>query len=345
MEEWFQLVISCYPLSATGGAELFKLERNISHVERTLLLDLFRKQRHGAGIANQLQLVQVLLSQLMVISVGYCWQEFNEDDWTFVFSRLSSWIQSAVVIMEEAAENVNDVIAESSSSNNLDDILQKLEKIVFISDPSHINNARNAILSFSFCHLNLLHHGTEDSDNSIPLRTERWDRVRDRIVEGVLRLFFCTGISESIASSYDFEAASVIASSRFDNICFWEVVASSVVNSSLHARDRAVKSVEFWGLRKGPISALYAILFSSTPIASLQYAAFAILSADPVSQLAIVREDSAPSLGADSGVDQDPNRLDLPSENVQLNGEISCMIEKLPFQVLDMDLTAQERVN
>lgn len=345
MEEWFQLVISCYPLSATGGAELFKLERNISHDERTLLLELFRKQRHGGGIANQLPVVQVLLSQLMVISVGYCWKEFNEDDWSFVFSHLSSWVQSAVVIMEEAAENVNDAIAESSSSNNLDDILEKLEKIVFISDPSPINNARNAILSLSLCHNILLYHGAENSDNSIPLRTERWDCVRNRISEGILRLFFCTGISEAIASSYGLESASVIASSRFDHFCFWELVASSVVNSSPHVRDRAVKSVEFWGLHKGPISALYAILFSSKPIAPLQYAAFAILSADPISQLAILRDDSASSLGANSGIDQDTNRLDLSSENVHLKGEISCMIEKLPFQVVEMDLTAQERVN
>lgn len=345
MEEWFQLVISCYPLSATGGAELFKLERNISHDERTLLLDLFRKQRHGGGIANQLPVVQVLLSQLMVISVGYCWKEFNEDDWSFVFSNLSSWIQSAVVIMEEAAENVNDAIADSSSSNNLDDIIEKLEKIVFISDPSPINNARNAILSFSLCHNILLCHGAEDSDNSNPLRTERWDRVRNRIAEGILRLFFCTGICEAIASSYGLESALVIASSRLDHFCFWELVASSVVNSSPHVKDRAVKSVEFWGLRKGPISALYAILFSSKPIAPLQYAAFVVLSADPVSQLAIFREDSVSSLGADSGVDQDMNCLDLSSENVHLQGEISCMIEKLPFQVVEMDLTAQERVN
>lgn len=345
MEEWFQLVISCYPLSATGGAELFKLERNISHDERTLLLDLFRKQRHGGGIANQLPVVQVLLSQLMVISVGYCWKEFNEDDWSFVFSNLSSWIQSAVVIMEEAAENVNDAIADSSSSNNLDDIIEKLEKIVFISDPSPINNARNAILSFSLCHNILLCHGAEDSDNSNPLRTERWDRVRNRIAEGILRLFFCTGICEAIASSYGLESALVIASSRLDHFCFWELVASSVVNSSPHVKDRAVKSVEFWGLRKGPISALYAILFSSKPIAPLQYAAFVVLSADPVSQLAIFREDSVSSLGADSGVDQDMNCLDLSSENVYLQGEISCMIEKLPFQVVEMDLTAQERVN
>lgn len=342
MEDWFLLVVSCYPLSATEGPELFKMERDISHVEKTLLLDLFRKQRHGAATANQLPVVQMLLSQLMVISVGYCWKEFDEDDWGFLFSHLSCWIQSAVVMMEEVAENVNDAIAESSSSNNLVAILKKLKEIVSISDPSPINNAINALL----CHGLLLNNQAEDSDNPSPLRTERLDRIRDRMTEGILRIFFCTGICEAIASSYGLEAAVVISSSRLDHLCFWKLVASSVVNSSPHVKDRAVKSVEFWGLSKGPINALYAILFSSEPIASLQYAAYAILSTEPVSQLALVREGSASCLDADSGVDQDTTHLDLSSEeNVHLKGEIACMIEKLPCHVLEIDLVAQERVN
>ncbi|KAJ0075996.1 hypothetical protein Patl1_35096 [Pistacia atlantica] len=346
MEEWFQLVVSCYPLSGMWGRELLKPERSISSAERTLLLDLFRKQRHVTGVANQLPVVQGLLSELMVISVGYCWKEFNEDDWGFLFSHLSCWIQSAVVMMEEFTEHVNDTDADSSVSNNLDSILKKFEQIVSISDPSPINHARNALLSFSLCCGLLGRNTVEVSDNFSSLRTEKWDHIKDRIEEGILRLFFCTGISEAIASSYGLEAALIIISSRLEHLSFWELVASSVVNSPPRIRERAVRSIEFWGLRKGAISALYAVLFSPKPIASLQFAAYVILSTEPVSQLAIFREDTAFCLDGDASVHQDPPSHDMSSEeNIHLKDEISCMIEKLPYEVLDMDLDAQQRIN
>ena len=41
MEEWLQLVLSCYPLCAVGGSKALNLERDIDPVERSLLLDLF----------------------------------------------------------------------------------------------------------------------------------------------------------------------------------------------------------------------------------------------------------------------------------------------------------------
>lgn len=346
MEEWFQLVISCYPLSRLQGTEPLKLERSISSAERTLLLDLFRKQRNVTGVTNQLPVVQGLLSELMVISVGYCWKEFNEDDWSFLLSHLSCWIQSAVVMMEEFTENVNDTDADSSISNNSDSILMKFEQIVSNSDPSPIKNARNALLSFSVCRGLLGHYTVEDSDNLSSLRREKWGHIKDRIEEGILRIFFCTGISEAIASSYGLEAALIIVSSRLEHLSFWELVASSVLNSSPCIRERAVRSIEFWGLRKGAISALYAVLFSSKPIAPLQFAAYVILSTEPVSRLAIFREDAAFCLDEVSSVHQDPHSRDMPSEeNIHLKDEISCLIEKLPYEVLDMDLDAQPRVN
>ncbi|KAF2296871.1 hypothetical protein GH714_010633 [Hevea brasiliensis] len=296
MEEWFQLVIACYPFSAMGSTKSLKLERDISLEERELILDLFRKQRHNASVlaaGNQLQMAQMVLSKLMVISVGYCGKDFTEEDWEFFFLQLRSWIQSAVVIMEEVAENVNDLITDNSSSE-ISDVLRNLEQLVWISDLGPINVAINALASFSlFC--GVLRHQQPDM-NPNPLRLERWNPVRDRILEGILRLFFCTGIAEAIASSYCHEAASITATSRLDNPYFWELVASNVINSSPHVRDRAVKSVEFWGLGKGPISSLYAILFSSIPVPPLQFAAYVILSTEPVSQLAIIEEDAACSL-------------------------------------------------
>ncbi len=349
MEEWFQLVISCYPLSAMGGIRALKPERSISAMERTLLLELFRKQRHISGAtvaANQLPVVQMLLSKLIVISIGYCWKEFDEEDWEFLLSHIRRWIQSAVVVMEEFAESVNDAITSMSTSDNLDITSQNLEQIFLVSDSFPIDIATNALLSFSLFSGPLVLQQAEDANNLNPLRTERWDPIKDRISEGILRLFFCTGIAEAIASPCCHEAASIVASYRLEHPYFWELVASNVVNSSAHVRDKAVKSVEFWGLSKGPITSLYAILFSPRPVHSLQLAAYFMLSTEPVSHLAIIGEDTASYLVGDTTSDQDPSRLDLSSEqSIHLKEEISRMIVKLPYEVLEMDLVAQQRVN
>ncbi|RVX22716.1 E3 ubiquitin-protein ligase listerin [Vitis vinifera] len=342
MEEWLQLVLSCYPLRALGGSKALNLERDIDPVERSLLLDLFRKQRHAgkSAAASQLPMVQILLSKLMAVSVGYCWKEFNEEDWEFVLFHLRRWIESAVVMMEEVAENVNDVIINRPSSDDKEVILKELEHAVLLLDSPRINIARNALFAFSlFSGLTELQNA-EDADNSNPLRRERWDLVKDRIVEGILRLFFSTGVTEAIASSYT-EASSVIASTRLDHPHFWELIALSIVNSSLHARDRAVRSIELWGLSKGPISSLYAILFSSKPVPSLQFAAYFILATEPVSNSAIISKGTRYLVGNTT----DTCDIDSSSEEgIQLREDISCIIERLPYEILEVDLVAQQRV-
>ena len=343
MEEWLHLVLSCYPLTVVGGSKALNLERDIDPVERSLLLDLFRKQKHAAksAAASQLPVVQILLSKLIAVSVGYCWTEFSEEDWEFVLFHLRRWIESVVVMMEEVAENVNDVIINRSSSDDKEVILKKLEHAALLLDSLRINVARNALYAFSlFSGLTELQNA-EDADNSNPLRRERWDLVKDRIVGGILRLFFSTGVAEAIASSSYTEASSVIASTRLDHPHFWDLIASSIVDSSLHARDRALRSVELWGLSKGPISSLYAILFSSKPVPSLQYAAYFILVTEPVSTSAIINKGTTYLVGNTT----DTCDIDSSSEEgIQLREDISCMIEKLPYEILEVDLVAQQRV-
>lgn len=346
VEEWFQLVISCYPFNAIGGIQALNLGRIVGPVEKTLLLELFRKQRCGVGtstVTNHPPAVQLLLSKLIAVSVGYCWKEFDEEDWEYVFSRLRHWIQSVVVIMEEITENVDDTVNKNVTSDNTDDNLEKIEQIVLFSDPLPFDIAKNALLSFSICCGPFGIKQLADAENINPFGAERWEPIKDRILEGILRLFFCTGIAEAIATSFCHEAASIISSSRFEHLYFWELVASNVVNSSTNARDRAVKSVEFWGLSKGAISSLYAILFSSKPVSSLQFAAYVILSTEPISSGAIVEEDTL--LDGNNNVEEDSRPVDLSTEtSVQLREEICFIIEKLPFEVLDMDLMAQQRV-
>ncbi|KAK7276086.1 hypothetical protein RIF29_17218 [Crotalaria pallida] len=346
MEDFLQLVIACYPFSASGGPKALKPARSISQDERKLLYELFQKQRHVAGgsaIINQLQVVQMLLSKLMVVSVGYCWNEFCEEDWDFLLSNLRGWIQSAAVVMEDVAENVNGFV--DSSSDNSDLMCKEIEKIIFISDPFLIKISENALLSFllSLEHCKL--QQAEERDNLNTLKAEKIVSLKDRILEGVLRLLFCTGISEAIAKSCCKEAASVIASSRVEYTYFWELVACGVFNSSSQARDRAVKSVEFWGLGKGSVSSLYAILFTSRPIPLLQFAAYFVLSNEPVLGTAVI-EDSASNSDIHAASDQDVSHLVMSAEEkIHLKEEISYMIERAPYEVLEMGLIDQQRVD
>ncbi|MCI20297.1 E3 ubiquitin-protein ligase listerin-like, partial [Trifolium medium] len=57
---------------AMGGPQALKPARSISPDERKLLYELFLKQRlvaGGSAMTNQLPVVQMLLSKLMVVSV------------------------------------------------------------------------------------------------------------------------------------------------------------------------------------------------------------------------------------------------------------------------------------
>lgn len=340
MEEWFQLVISCYPINATDRLNTPKPGRGISLKERNLLLDLFQKQRHGISMltaSDHLQSSQMLLSRLMTISACYCGDDFAEEDWDFVLSQVKLWIQLAVVMMEDVAENVNDLIINISNHSNLDCIVSKLDNIVFVKDHFRVDIARNAILAFSSFSG---HQEVKHVNNMSSLAAERWGAIKDRILEGILRLFFCTGLAEAIANSYSCEGASVVASSRLHNLFFWKLVAWGAIGSSAQCRVRAVKSVDFWALSRGSISSLYAILFSSTPVPALQFAAYAILSSEPISPMAIGEH-----MVSNLDPDQDSGDVDLLSErNMHLRKEISCMIEKLPYDILEKDFLAPERV-
>ncbi|XP_043725325.1 E3 ubiquitin-protein ligase listerin isoform X2 [Telopea speciosissima] len=353
VEEWVQLIISCYPLSEIGGVGTIKmaLRRDLSHSEEKMLLELFRKQRcdgDASNTANQLSAVQVILSKLIVVSVAYCWKNFDVDDWDFVLSQVRGWIESAVLLMEEIAENIDNLVTNTTASDNSEVTAKKLEKAIWISDPYIMTIARNALFAFSlFCGLIELQQ-EENAELITSLQNEKWDIIKNRILEDVLRLFFATGIAEAIASSCCPEGASIIASTRLAHLHFWELVASNVISSSNHVRNVAVKSIELWGLSNGPISSLYAILFSSKPTSSLQLAAFLILTTEPLSHLAITKEDTASCLGCDStdNLDINQSRFDSSAEEtVHFREEISCMIEKSSYEILEMELVAQHRVN
>ncbi|KAL8146674.1 E3 ubiquitin-protein ligase listerin isoform X2 [Apium graveolens] len=349
MDVWLQLVISCYPLKNMDGTRALKPVRDISFVEKDLLVELFRKLRQMVSVSpatKKLPMVQMSLSKLIVVVAGYCWNELKEDEWEFLLYQCRLWIESSVVMMEEMSEDVNDAITNLSTSNNSVVTLEKLEQAVSRVNLSSLKYARNALVAFSiFCRLVKLHK-TGDLDGAVILKYDKWDLIMHRMIEGILRLFFSTGVAEAIAHSYSYEASSIIASARFDHSHFWELVASHVVDSSPHSRDRAVKSVEMWGLSKGPISSLYAILFSSKPVPCLQFAAYVMLSSETVSHLAFIKKESSPS--GDDGTTDIHNKTNLESSSEDsdlLREEICFMLIKSPDDVLDSDLMEEKRVN
>ncbi|KAI7738214.1 hypothetical protein M8C21_032883 [Ambrosia artemisiifolia] len=347
MEDWFQLVVSCYPIR---GMKQFRPQRDITDVERGLLLELLRKQRLASTSAafNKLPVVQMLLSNLTVVVVGYCSNDFNQDDWEFVLYKSRYWIESAVVLMEEVAEAVNDTIANGHISG----ILEMLQHTVSGLDSPALKLASNALIAFSmFC--GLIGQETVEKENDQnplnendqnPLRPEKWDLIKDKILQGILRLLFSTGAAEAIAGSYSPVAASVIATSRLGDCHFWELVSLSAVESSSHARERAVKSFDMWGLSKGAVSSLYAIIFSSEPVPYLQYAAHVILSSEPVSDSAFFTQETTSLLNESDTDDKDPLASSLETK-IQLREEISIFLEKSPLEIIELDLVAPDRVH
>ncbi|KAK9159226.1 hypothetical protein Scep_005800 [Stephania cephalantha] len=352
MEEWIELIVSCYPLDATGGIGALhsSLRSNISQLEKTLLLDLFRKQRpdgwESTAVLRSLE-QQLVLSKLIAISVGYCWTDFNDDDWQYTLSQLRKWIESVVLVMEDLVEKVDEM--KLDTYNNVEIGRLKVEQVIQIMDSSLLNVVRNAIFTFSlFCsHVESLKQG--DTKVLSFLETEKWSLVKDQIHESVLRIFFATGATEAIADSCCQETSYIVASSRLQYPHFWDLVADSVIGCPQHVKKAGVQSMELWGLSKGPISSLYAILFSSKPIPSLQFAAYFTLSTEPVSVLSITKESI-------SGISDVNNISDLEfgqsnaivsssEETIHLREEITDMIERLPTELLEMDLLAQQRVN
>lgn len=343
MEDWFHLVISCYPVRPIEGGKGLRPERYVSSTEKMLLFELYQKQRKSSALSviNKLPVVQILLSKMILVAVAYCWEEFSEDDWEFVLYRFRWWIEAAVVVMEEVAENVNDVITDGSSREHLEVVLKRINDTVLV-DSTPIKLASNALIGFfSFCNISGL-EAKEPVDVSNPLKIDRWEMAKHRIIEAVLRLFFSTAATQALASSYSSEASSIVASSILDHSQFWDLVASLVVESSSTAREKAVKSVEIWGLSKGPVSSLYAMLFSAKTLPSLRCAAYVILSTEPVSDLSLYTVDKTCSSGGDASDNQDTDGS--AEESLHLRAEVSCILEKLPYDALQMDLLAFERI-
>lgn len=323
-------------LSTLEGAAL----SDICISEKALLMDLFRKQRCTQGssmesLKTPLPLLdprQLYLAKLIAVSVGYCWKDFSEEDWRFTLSHLRIWIQSMVIPFEELAETVDDAVINASLSKEADVTITKINEAVGSLKIPFMDLSRTALFIVS-----LLCGATKlQIEASYAFKTDTWSHNMGRILEDILRLFFATGVTEAVAGSYNEKGSLIVSRNRIKSSHFWKLIAMCVNNSSGTIINNAMKSVELWGLSSGALGALYAILFTASPLQSLQCAAFNILSAETLGHRAVMKE-------AIDNPGNEPSKFS--SEELDgLREEISVLVQKSPSLLLGMDLVAQPRV-
>ncbi|KAG0481153.1 hypothetical protein HPP92_012011 [Vanilla planifolia] len=358
--EWILVVLACYPLSLQGviGTSKVEVQREISKFEQKLLLSLFCKQRVAASTtANDDNPVssclgcdsprqeEMIIAKLTVVTVAYCWEEFEEEDWNFVFFKLNKWLESSVFLMEEMAESLDDAVM-NFTNNNTEVVLTKLEEAVQSFDPSSASLSTTALIIFFLLSEQLEVQKPVTVEVFQSMKREKWTKVKDEVMENVLRLFFTTGVVEAITKSCSDEGSTMTASSRLEYVLFWDLLASLVINTPEYVRNKAIESMELWALSKGPISSLYAILFSSKPIPSLQLAAYQFLSTKPITHLSLIKEHIMETSDISCSEPYPLSAIDRPSaESLSLRDEISCLILKPDAELLGMEVIGQERVN
>ncbi|XP_078436536.1 HEAT/U-box domain-containing protein isoform X2 [Wolffia australiana] len=340
--EWVQLVISCHPLFIIREHTSIqvKASQELDHLQRESLLYLFRRQRLVYEDSSSMK-ANTTLANLMAVALGYCWHDFDDDDWVFVFCQLKSFTNSTVLVMEEVAERVDAIILNAETGEGSDILGKRIVEAVQVINPLPVNITRIALVLFTLISQLEKNKEIETAETLCPTWPKTWAPIRNNIYDHALRLFFATGTTEAIAGSIGSDRSYVIASSRLAYSHFWELVSFCVINSPYHARKSGSQSMELWGLSKGPISALYAILFSSAPLSSLQLAAFHLLCSEPLSQLSVLKESCLLDASTNS-----ENVLDSSSDGSScLRDEISCIIGNPAGEVLKMDLTSLPRVN
>ncbi|KAH9309397.1 hypothetical protein KI387_037308 [Taxus chinensis] len=375
VEEWVTVTVSCFPLSPVGGVSALTMasSADIDNKKREMLLNLFQKQASQEAISGYRALAAELrasletssnavtywepatelsLARLMAVAIGYCWQGFGEDEWVFVLAQLRKWLDVAVSSMEDLAEGINDVVKKTDlcTSSEVDATLNNVESVVVSSNIRSVEITEMAVFIFSLlCGLhNLAGAGLSSSLNS--LKRANWERAEARAFENILRLFFATGIAESIASSScaGKKAGAIVARSRQCNAHFWECVANVVVDAPSRAKEAAVHATELWGLRKGAISALYEILFSVDPIPALQWAAYCFLSSDSIQPLAVTKGVLSTRLGERHMENEEAGQTsDMHSsseESSVIRTDLSHILQTSSTELLESHFTAHIRV-
>lgn len=351
-KQWLQVAIACYPLLLRGvtSGMVAASQAKVSLLETSLLFKLMKRQSIVPPVQDEPQLSsaeptalvhqELTLAKLISVSVAYCWQEFGVDEWTFVLGHLRKWIDSAVVEFEEITEIIVEFFKDSKKDTILD--LQELSGRKFL-----IELAATTISILTLVKdLNKM--------ESVPalrtlgtLRQSNWEALEDHMMDQILRILLATGLSESAVMESTVEgddAAKLIAKHRVAESFLWESIAEVALEATPRAREAAVRAADLWGVGKGSISALYALLFSSNSNRSLQWVAFQFLSEEPLQQLAVTWGVSPNQTEAEDGAQQEAEKEEVSlAAAAKIRPELSKVLET-PATLLQSSLTSTVRV-
>lgn len=224
---------------------------------------------------------ELTLAQLVAVSVAYCWQDFGVEEWAFILKCLRKWVDSAVVESEELAEIV---------VNFYEDGQQGALDIQQLSGRRILIELAAAAVSVLILLKDLNKLETVTALRALgTLRVSNWVAVEDHMMEALLRILLATGLSEAAALDFnvDGEAAKTISKHRRAEAVLWESLGVVALGATSRAREAAVRAADLWGVGKGSISALYALLLSPNSTGALQWVAFQFLSTEPIQQLAV----------------------------------------------------------
>ncbi len=316
---------------------------------------------------NWQQTVELTLAKLVASCVAYCWQDFGVEEWRFVLGCLGKWLASAVVDAEEVTEAVVHILKVAENSRNgvalanpndssiqsmsftENSVAADIEDVIMKQRNLSVKLSTTAITIFSLLKEQRAAEGEIATTISMVALTEaNWERSEGNAMGDILRLLLATGLAESAAadSVCTKQAADVIAKHRESQEYMWEIIAEVALSASGRARESAVRSADLWGVGKGSISALYALLFSCTPIPCLQWVAFQFLSTVPLQHLAItwgVVGSAQEEQEADNG--QTTANSDVPpAAAAGIRPELATVLETPGLLVLQTSLTAPIRV-
>lgn len=381
---WVQVAVGCFPLNPAGGAAAMASASSlpVTSQERELLLALLRKQysyeaiRAVAAVAAAERISQVktsgkvenkqgidaTLAKLVAVAIGYCWLSFETEEWDFILKKLRGWLQQAVVEAEEFTEAVVDVVKNSPETSELEvaaSVLTGLEKVVVQKGNAPVELYSVAVAIFSLLRgLNNLEN-VNSTDAVVKLTDSNWETVEMRVLEDILRLLLAIGLAESGAatSSAGEDGAKLIASQRKLQSQLWDNVADVALGASNHARQAAIRAVDLWGVGKGAISSLYALLLSPQPTTSLQWVAYEFLSTPDILPMAISYGVVIGAAEADSTIesgtvdegevkveDVQGDESQTPAEIAQIRPELASTLEITPPVILQSPLTSPLRV-
>uniref|UniRef100_A0A7I4A3R4 E3 ubiquitin-protein ligase listerin n=1 Tax=Physcomitrium patens TaxID=3218 RepID=A0A7I4A3R4_PHYPA len=294
-KHWLEVAVACFPLQMPGVSSgiAAAASAKVSLQETSLLLRLLRRQFLVARDAEakllssdttdvMLELVpELTLAKLVAASVAYCWQDFSVEEWALIMKCLRKWVDSAVIEYEEMTE----VVVNFHKGGQEGDLsLQQL------SERKILIELATTALSILILLKDINKLETVTALRALgTLRLSNWVAVEDHMMESVLRILLATGLSEAAALEFNAggDAANTISKHRMAESSLWESLATVALGASSRAREAAARAADLWGVGKGSISALYALLLSPNSSGALQWVAFQFLSTVPIQHLAV----------------------------------------------------------